>query len=83
MDESHSTPNQRKRELARLHEENESLRAQLEDSQETLRAIQEGEVDALVIDTPEGQRMFTLQGGEHPYRALIEQMLEGAAHAHS
>ena len=23
--------------------------------------------------------MFTLEGGEHPYRALIEQMREGAA----
>ena len=66
-------------ELARLREEIESLRAQLEESQETLRAIREGEVDALVVSTPEGERIFTLQGGEHPYRALIEQMREGAA----
>jgi len=79
MDELHSMPNQWERELARLREENESLRARLEDSQETLRAIQDGAVDALVIDTPEGPRVFTLQGGEHPYRALIEQMREGAA----
>ncbi|NTV43977.1 MAG: PAS domain S-box protein, partial [Syntrophobacteraceae bacterium] len=79
MDELHSMPSQWERELARLREENESLRARLEDSQETLRAIQDGAVDALVIDTPEGPRVFTLQGGEHPYRALIEQMREGAA----
>ena len=36
-------------------------------------------MDALVVSTPEGERLFTLQGGEHPYRALIEQMREGAA----
>ncbi len=36
-------------------------------------------MDALVVSTPEGERIFTLQGGEHPYRALIEQMREGAA----
>ena len=64
---------------ARLRAEIQSLRAQLEESQETLRAIREGEVDALVVSTPEGERLFTLQGGEHPYRALIEQMREGAA----
>jgi len=50
----------------------------MEDAQETLRAIQEGAVDALVIDTPEGQRVFTLQGADHTYRAVIEQMQEGA-----
>ncbi len=55
------------------------MRAQLEESQETLRAIREGEVDALVSPRPRGERVFTLQGGEHPYRALIEQMREGAA----
>ncbi len=67
------------RELAGLRAEIESLQAKLDDAQETLRAIREGAVDALLIDTPEGQRVFTLQGEEHPYRALIEQMREGAA----
>ena len=65
-------------ELARVREENQLLRAQLEESQELLRAIREGAVDALVIDTPHGQRVFTLQGADHTYRALIEQMQEGA-----
>lgn len=66
------------RELDRLKAENESLRTQLEDAEETLAAIRSGAVDALVIDTPKGQRVFTLEGAEHPYRALIEQMQEGA-----
>lgn len=79
MDETNSTTSQSQRELARLREENEALRAQLGDAQETLRAIREGEVDALVVSTPAGERIFTLQGGDHPYRALIEQMREGAA----
>ena len=78
MDESHSISGHEERD-SRLREENESLRAQLEEARETLRAIREGEVDALVVSTPEGERVFTLQGGEHPYRALIEQMREGAA----
>ena len=78
MDESCSTPSQLERELAQLREENDSLRTRMEDAQETLRAIQEGAVDALVIDTPQGQRVFTLQGADYTYRALIEQMQEGA-----
>ena len=52
--------------------------AQLAESQETLRAIREGEVDALVVSTPEGNRIFTLQGADQTYRTIIEQMQEGA-----
>ena len=66
MDELHSMPSQWERELARLREENESLRARLEDSQETLRAIQDGAVDALVIDTPEGPRFSRCKAGSIP-----------------
>ena len=36
------------------------------------------EVDALVIDGPQGQQVFTLQGAEQPYRTLMETMSEGA-----
>ncbi len=79
MDDVLCSASQSDADLARLRAKVESLQAQLEESQETLRAIREGEVDALVVSTPEGERIFTLQGGEHPYRALIEQMLEGAA----
>jgi len=34
-----------------LGEENERLRARLEELEETLRAIRSGEVDALVVET--------------------------------
>ena len=61
-----------------LEQEIRELRAQLAEAQETLRAIREGEVDALVVSTPEGQRVFTLQSADHSYRTIIEQMQEGA-----
>jgi PAS domain S-box-containing protein len=57
----------------------EKLQAQLTVAEETLRAIRSGEVDALVVSTPQGDQVFTLEGAEQPYRILIEQMGEGAA----
>lgn len=42
--------------------QNEALRARLEEVEEALRAIRAGEVDALVVDTPAGRRIFALQG---------------------
>jgi len=57
----------------------EDLRQRLEESQETLRAIGSGEVDAFVVSGPEGEQVFTLTGAEYPYRVLVETMNEGAA----
>ena len=62
-----------------LERENESLRAELRESQDVLQAIREGQVDALIVSGADGDRIFTLRGAEHPYRVLIEQMQEGAA----
>ena len=64
--------------LEECREDNESLRADLEEVRETLAAIQSGAVDALVVDTPDGQRVYTLEGAEYLYRTLIERMQEGA-----
>jgi PAS domain S-box-containing protein len=61
--------------------ENRALRERLEEAEETLRAIRSGEVDALLVATSEGDRIFTLQGAEHPYRVLVETMNEGAVTA--
>lgn len=55
------------------------LETQVEELLETIRAIQSGEVDALVVDGPNGNHIFTLQGAEQPYRELVEVMNEGAA----
>ena len=57
----------------------DALRARLAESEETLRSIRSGEVDALVVSTSEGDRVFTLRGADEPYRIMVEQMSEGAA----
>jgi PAS domain S-box-containing protein len=59
--------------LARIAE----LELRLEESEETLRAIRTGEVDALVVAGPEGEKVFTLEGADHPYRVLVQEMHEG------
>src|SRR5579863_6172058 len=55
------------------------LRARLETAEETLRAIQSGEVDALVVSGRRGEQVVSLKGGEPSYRMLVEAMSEGAA----
>ncbi len=63
---------------SQLIEENAELHLRLEEAEETLRAIRSGEVDALVVSTGDGDQVFTLQGTDRSYRALIERMNEGA-----
>ena len=61
-----------------LQETNETLRARLAEAEETLRAIRQGEIDALVVEGNAGNRVYTLHSAEEPYRNLVEQMQEGA-----
>ena len=56
----------------------DELRQRLQEAEETLEAIRNGEVDALVVSGPAGEKVFTLEGAEHPYRVLVESMNEGA-----
>jgi hypothetical protein len=53
------------------------LTLRLEEAGETLNAIRNGEVDA-VLGGPQGDRIFTLKGADDPYRVLIEEMNQGA-----
>jgi PAS domain S-box-containing protein len=62
-----------------LVQELAEVRSRLEEAEETLQAIRHGEVDALVISGPEGDRVFTLTGADHTYRVLVESINEGAA----
>jgi PAS domain S-box-containing protein len=55
------------------------LRARLKSAEATLRAIQSGEVDALMVSGRHGERVVSLKGGEPNYRMLVEAMSEGAA----
>ena len=59
-------------------EEIEELRARLQEAEATLNAIRSGEVDALVINGPDGEQVFTLKGADHAYRVIVEQMAEAA-----
>ena len=66
--------------IAYLLRELDDARSQLADSEETLRAIRHGEVDALVIAADAGQQhVFTLSSEDRPYRNFVEQMSDGAA----
>ncbi len=56
----------------------EELRARLAEAEDTLHAIRHGEVDALLIHDGSGERVYTLRSADAPYRALVEQMHEGA-----
>jgi PAS domain S-box-containing protein len=62
-----------------LEEENERLRARLEELEETLRAIRSGEVDALVVETAGEHQVFTLKSADQTYRLMVEEMQKGAA----
>ena len=62
-----------------LVRENEELRAKLAEAQEVLRAIQSGDVDAVVVSGPRGEQIFTLKGAESAYRVMVEAMNESAA----
>jgi len=55
-----------------------ALREKLREAQETLEAIQSGEVDAVVVSGSQGSQIYTLSGAEEPYRVYVEQMQEGA-----
>jgi PAS domain S-box-containing protein len=54
------------------------LRRRLAAAEETLEAIRNGAVDALVVSGSKGDQVFTLTSEEKPYRLLIEAMNEGA-----
>src|SRR5687767_9659466 len=54
------------------------LRQRLEEAEETLHAIRNGEVDALVVDSPDGEVIYTLSTADYPYRLMIDEMNQGA-----
>jgi PAS domain S-box-containing protein len=56
------------------------VHARLTEAEETLRAIRNGEVDALVVrDASPAAQVFTLSSADRPYRMFVENMRDGAA----
>src|SRR5579863_3832212 len=62
-----------------LAQENAALRERLAEAESIIQAIRQGDIDAVVVSSTEGDRVFTLEGSDHPYRTLVESMNEGAA----
>ncbi len=56
----------------------DDLRGELREAHETLNAIRDGEVDAVLVRQSGFSKIFTLVNADRPYRFLIEQMKEGA-----
>jgi len=54
------------------------LEARLREAEETLEAIRRGDVDAIAVSGPAGEQVYTLKSADRSYRALVEQMQEGA-----
>ncbi|MGB8492672.1 MAG: PAS domain S-box protein, partial [Bacteroidales bacterium] len=64
--------------LDQLILENEELRHRLNETEETLSAIRNGQVDAIIVSGNDGEKIFSLTSAETPYRLILEQMNEGA-----
>ena len=60
------------------HSDQFETRERLAEAEEMLRAIREGEIDALVVEGAGGGKVYTLHSADEPYRNLVEQMQEGA-----
>jgi PAS domain S-box-containing protein len=54
------------------------LRRRLQEAEDTINAIREGHVEALVVSAPDGEQIYTLRTADQPYRLMVEQMREGA-----
>ncbi len=62
-----------------LSAELERVRNRLAELEATLTAIHRGDVDGIMVEGPQGPRLFTLESPDEPYRVLAEHMNEGAA----
>ncbi|MEP7052002.1 MAG: ATP-binding protein, partial [Pseudomonadota bacterium] len=67
-----------KRAPARPKPDLDELTARLEEAEATLAAIRDGHVEALVVSSEDGPKVYALEGADHRYRLLVETMSEGA-----
>src|ERR1044071_4043652 len=56
----------------------EQLRRRLREAEDTIEAIRDGHVEALVVHGQDGEQVYTLRSADQPYRLMVEQMREGA-----
>jgi two-component system CheB/CheR fusion protein len=74
-----NSPKNLRTENERLASQVEELRLRLEEAEQALEAIRTGQAESLVVEGPNGPRIFSLEGADHSYRVLVEAMNEGAA----
>ncbi|AYL95943.1 PAS domain-containing sensor histidine kinase [Mucilaginibacter celer] len=58
--------------------ENDQLRFRLEEANDTIEAIRNGQVDALIVKNGDEHQLYTLKTADQTYRVFIEKMNEGA-----
>jgi PAS domain S-box-containing protein len=56
----------------------DELIRRLYEAEETLRAIRDGEVDAIIVSGQGGDRIYSISGSEQIYRLIVETMKEAA-----
>ena len=61
-----------------LQERIRELEYKLQEANDTIDAIRNGQVDALVVSNSKGPFLYTLKSADHAYRMFIEKMAEGA-----
>jgi PAS domain S-box-containing protein len=67
-----------KSELEALQRQLADLQARLQEPEEIIRAIRDGEVDAFVVNDAHGEQIYRLRNVDVLYRGMIEQMRQGA-----
>lgn len=72
------TYEQLQRELAGLKAELYETQYRLEEANDMIEAIRNGDVDALVMKAEDGHQLYTLRTSDQAYRIFIEQMTTGA-----
>jgi PAS domain S-box-containing protein len=58
--------------------QNEELKSRLEEAQDVIQAIRNGEVDAVIVKKGSEPQLYTLKSADHTYRVFIEKMNDGA-----
>jgi|SRR5665647_927229 len=69
-----STPKTKEQLIA----ENEELHSRLAETEEMLKAIRSGEVDAIMVSGTKGEQVYSINSAETPYRIFVEEMHAGA-----
>jgi len=68
----------KKRTKQNAGDESAELKSRLEETEETLQAIRQAKIDALLVTRSRGTQVVTLNEADFPYRRMVEAMNEGA-----